>query len=101
MNLHFAKSVMFKRASWVRAAKMRNIYVGSVEDNSDIISQDIDDEVRYLHLTNWHSLCAYQTRPSKNIELCNSEHTRRGPRTHTRKIPTDFLFDYQIGRAHV
>lgn len=48
MNLHFAKSVMFKRASWVRAAKMRNIYVGSVEDNSDIISQSIDDEVRNL-----------------------------------------------------
>ena len=49
MNSHFATSVMFKRASWVRAAKMRNIYVGSVEDSSDIISQSIDDEVRILY----------------------------------------------------
>lgn len=67
---------------------MRNIYVGSVEDSSDIISQSIDDEVRNLYLeisqpmrthdcehTNTHGL-------PKNIELCYFELTKE-TREHT------------------
>ena len=46
---------------------MRNIYVGSVEDNSDIISQSINDEVRNLSfkISRAHMTVSIQTRHFK------------------------------------